>query len=125
MKTDARTRYTQMQIKKSFLTLMRERPMSKITVKSICELAEINRATFYKYYADPYDLLDKLQLEMAGHVKDLLENLSEAAKTDAVVETSVRRSSNSTTDTSLVINPAVIPYWFVDEARPQRVGSLY
>lgn len=58
-------------------------------------------------------------------VKDLLENLSEAAKTDAVVETSVRRSSNSTTDTSLVINPAVIPYWFVDEARPQRVGSLY
>ena len=58
-------------------------------------------------------------------VKDLLENLSEAAKTDAVVETSVRRSSNSTTDTSLVINPAVIPYWFVDEARPPRVGSLY
>lgn len=74
MKTDARTRYTQMQIKKSFLTLMRDRPMSKITVKSICELAEINRATFYKYYADPYDLLNKLQLELAGHIKDLLES---------------------------------------------------
>ena len=58
-------------------------------------------------------------------VKDLLENLSEAAKTGAVVETSVRRSSNSTTDTSLVINPAVIPYWFVDESQPQRVGRIY
>lgn len=74
MKTDARTRYTQMQIKHSFLMLLREQPLSKITVKRICELAEINRATFYKYYADPYDLLERLQLELAGRVRDLLES---------------------------------------------------
>lgn len=94
MKTDARTRFTQMQIKRSFLSLLREKPVSKITVKSICELAEINRATFYKYYSDPYDLLDKLQLEMAGHVEELLENAKSDTLTSVLTPMMTHMSSD-------------------------------
>ena len=61
MKTDARVRYTQMRIKEAFLACLAEKPVSKLTVKEICDIAEINRATFYKHYADPFDLLDKLE----------------------------------------------------------------
>ena len=57
MKTDARVRYTKMVIKQCFFRLIRQKSISKITVKEICEFAQINRSTFYKYYADPYDLL--------------------------------------------------------------------
>lgn len=63
MKTDARVRYTRMRIREAFLACLAEKPMSKITVKELCDMAEINRATFYKHYADPFDLLDKLEEE--------------------------------------------------------------
>ena len=61
MKSDARVRYTKMVIKNSFVELLAKKPLTKVTVKEICELSEINRATFYKYYCDPYDLLEKLE----------------------------------------------------------------
>ena len=48
MKTDARVRYTVHMIQNVFLELLKEKPVAKITVKEICEHAEINRSTFYK-----------------------------------------------------------------------------
>ena len=38
-KMDARKRYTQMVLKQSFLTLLKEKPVNKITVKEVCALA--------------------------------------------------------------------------------------
>ena len=38
-KTDARKRYTQMVLKQSLLKLLKEKPVNKITVKEVCELA--------------------------------------------------------------------------------------
>ena len=46
---DARKRYTQMILKKSLLTLLQGKPINKITVKEVCDLAELNRATFYAH----------------------------------------------------------------------------
>lgn len=60
---DARIRYTLSAIQKEFLTLLETQPLEKITVKGICEKAEINRATFYRYYENPKDLLVKLEEE--------------------------------------------------------------
>lgn len=45
MKTDARVKYTKMVLKKALLELMQHKPVNKITVKEICERAELNRAT--------------------------------------------------------------------------------
>lgn len=46
---------------------------TKITVDSLCTSAKINRSTFYKYYKDKYDLLDKfiekVLLEFSSNVK--------------------------------------------------------
>lgn len=83
MKTDARVRYTQMMIKNSFVTLLKEKPINKITVKNICGLAEINRATFYKYYNDPFDLLDKMENELLEE----LQRLVEQSEQSSIIET--------------------------------------
>ena len=58
--TDRRTRYTRQTIKDSFLTLLEEKPFSKITVTEICRISEINRGTFYLHYYDIDDVLDDL-----------------------------------------------------------------
>ncbi|WP_286946022.1 TetR/AcrR family transcriptional regulator [Acetobacterium sp. UBA5834] len=43
------------------MELMETRPISKISVKMICETADINRSTFYAHYADQYALLTQLE----------------------------------------------------------------
>ena len=46
MKIDPRIRYTRNIIQTSFLELLRQKPLENITVREICEKAEINRSTF-------------------------------------------------------------------------------
>lgn len=64
MKTDARIRYTKMKIREAFFQLLSQKPFIKITVTDLCQLAEINRATFYKHYLDINDLLEKTEDEI-------------------------------------------------------------
>lgn len=63
-KNDARVRYTQRVIKESFLRLLREKPVNKITVKELCELAGLNRATFYAHYSDCFALMESIEQEI-------------------------------------------------------------
>ena len=70
---DARVRYTKMVIRDAFISLLKEKPLNKITVKEICGLAELNRATFYKYYSDPFDLLDHMEQEILSELRRSLK----------------------------------------------------
>ena len=80
MASDARVRYTKMVIKEQFATLLATTPLNKVTVKEICERAEINRATFYRYYNDPYDLLEKIEQEF---LEDMFRELTDSTSTGA------------------------------------------
>jgi AcrR family transcriptional regulator len=64
MKNDRRTQYTKKIIKDTLLGLLTEKPMTNITVKELCKIADINRGTFYRYYNDIYDLFNQLEKEM-------------------------------------------------------------
>lgn len=79
MGTDARIRYTKMVIKNSFIELLKKKSINKITVKEICELSEINRATFYRYYCDAYDLLEKIEQEF---LDELFQNIGSSVQHD-------------------------------------------
>ena len=74
MALDARVRYTKMVIVQNFTKLLKEKPINKITVKEICDLAELNRATFYKHYLDVYDLLDKIELQFLDELLAVLRS---------------------------------------------------
>lgn len=65
---DARIRYTKMRIRESVIQLLRQKSARAISVKEVCELAEINRATFYKHYMDIFDLLEKLEEEQLAAI---------------------------------------------------------
>ncbi|WP_462400631.1 TetR/AcrR family transcriptional regulator [Lacticaseibacillus pantheris] len=63
MTDDLRVIKTKQQIKTAFLDLRATKPVNRITVKSICELALINKSTFYAHYQDVFVLADTLQKE--------------------------------------------------------------
>lgn len=74
MATDARVRYTKMIIEKTFIDLLKTKPLNKITVKEICDAAEINRTTFYKHYEDVFDLLNKIEADLIKDFQKTVEN---------------------------------------------------
>lgn len=80
MKCDPRVRYTQMIIKKAFSELLQQKPMNKITVREICDRAEINRNTFYKHYQDCYDLLDQLKEEALTQLDELILDMEKTGE---------------------------------------------
>ena len=65
---DLRVQRTRKNIINAFLKLRSKKPLEKISVKELAELAEINKATFYLHYKDVYDLSETLE-------NDLIENI--------------------------------------------------
>ena len=78
-KTDRRVKYTKTALREALVTLMQDRHISQITVKALCDLADVNRSTFYAHYTDPYDLLGQVEAEV-------LENLRRFLKTQQMGE---------------------------------------
>ena len=65
---DPKKNFTQNVILSAYLTLAEEGNSERITVRSICERAEINRSTFYHYFDD----LNHLEEEVFTYHHDLL-----------------------------------------------------
>lgn len=62
-KENRRVHYTKAALKRSLLTILKEKSIDKITVKEICQLADLNRGTFYAYYGSPSELLSQIEDE--------------------------------------------------------------
>ncbi|RWZ54461.1 TetR/AcrR family transcriptional regulator [Halobacillus fulvus] len=73
-KLDRRKKYTRKVLKESLVKLLVDKPISEITVKEICQLADINRSTFYTHYHDHYDLLDKIEEEITEDMNQYLHS---------------------------------------------------
>ena len=55
---------SQEQIEKTFLQLIQKKNIEEISVSTICEIANLNRSTFYANYIDIYDLAEKVKQQM-------------------------------------------------------------
>ncbi|WP_054654292.1 TetR/AcrR family transcriptional regulator [Secundilactobacillus silagei] len=55
------------------MDLNRHTPIEKITVKSLSDKAGYNRATFYNYFADVYDLYESVELYVFRKIKAKIE----------------------------------------------------
>ena len=61
---DIRIEKTKTAIHNTFLELRSKKPLEKITIKELCEKAQINKSTFYSHYKDIYDLSDQLETDV-------------------------------------------------------------
>ena len=71
---DARVRYTRMVIEENFLKLLEKKPVYKITVTELCQLCQINRATFYKHYLDIPGLQEKLEERLFEQIRSAFQD---------------------------------------------------
>ncbi len=77
-KDDRRVKYTKMVLKESFIKLLGEKEIAKISIKEICEDADINRATFYAHYSDQYDLMRSIENELLENVDSYLAEYTQS-----------------------------------------------
>ena len=73
-KNDRRVRYTKQVIKDSLRDMLRTTPIEQITVKALCEKAEVNRATFYNHYETLSVLMEEVEYETYKSFYDLLSS---------------------------------------------------
>jgi len=83
-KLDRRKKYTRMVLKDSLMKLLKEKQISTITVKEICELADINRSTFYAHYSDHFDLLEQIEEELIEDMSMYLSSYDFDKEDDAL-----------------------------------------
>ena len=61
---DRRVRKTKKQLRGALTSLLLEKDISRITVRDVADLADVNRGTFYAHYSDVYDLLHQLEEDL-------------------------------------------------------------
>ena len=61
---DKRNQRSRAALRRALVTLMKQKPLSKISIKELCEEAQVNRSTFYGSYADLYQLLKEVHEEL-------------------------------------------------------------
>jgi len=71
--TDQRVRLTRKLLKDALVHLMQKQHISEISVRSLCDMAGINRSTFYAHYSDPFDLLHQIEKDVMGNLTSHLE----------------------------------------------------
>ncbi len=68
---------TKKAFERSLVELSQELPINKITVKLICERAQLSRNAFYFHYKDINDLIADIENELISEAEHLIEELSE------------------------------------------------
>ena len=76
MAENRKVQYTRMVLADSLIELMRDKPFEKITIRELCELANVNRSTFYLHYEDIYALLHYIEDDTLTWVESFIKELS-------------------------------------------------
>ena len=81
-KENQRIRMSKHMLKDSLISLLHEKSIHKISVREICDDAQVNRTTFYKYYGSQYDLLEGIESEFLLNIDRYLGQSSDETDLD-------------------------------------------
>lgn len=73
-----RIRISKRMLKEALLALLREKEFESLTVHEICKRADINRATFYKYYKNQRDLLEEIENDFLDELFQRMETAGDS-----------------------------------------------
>lgn len=69
MQENRRTKITRRMLNEGLMELLRDKPLSRITVKEICETADVNRSTYYAHFQNPFDQIQRLEKELLADLE--------------------------------------------------------
>ena len=61
---DRRTAYTRMVLKDALMVMLVDHHLEDVTVKELCDRADVNRSTFYRNFSDVYNLFEQTEREL-------------------------------------------------------------
>lgn len=131
MKENQRITITKRMLKEGLLRLLEEKPLDKVRVNELCEESGINRATFYRHYQTPQDVLVELELDFVRQ----MASLSPKPKTEADARANLERACsylyehadmakilfrcNTDLDMMEVLNDLFQQFWELRKEEPQ------
>lgn len=71
---DKRILKTKEKLQSALRILLEKKDVSDITVSSLCEVADINRSTFYVYYSNIQDCFEEITDSIMDEMRTLLQN---------------------------------------------------
>lgn len=72
---DIRIIKTKKKLTSTILSLLESKPIKNITVLELCQKAQINRTTFYKYYKDVDDFIANIEESLLLDLEKNIENI--------------------------------------------------
>jgi len=72
MENNQRVRLTKQLLENALIKILAEKSIHDISVREICDRAQINRTTFYKYYGSQYDLLTAIENGLLRKIEETL-----------------------------------------------------
>lgn len=79
---DKRVIRTKALLIRSLSALMKQKNIKDITVKELCEYADINRGTFYLHYKDIYNMLDSIEQELSEKFLQIFQKYNSETNED-------------------------------------------
>ncbi len=79
MQENQRILLTKRMLKEGLLRLLEQKDLDKIHINELCRESGINRATFYRHYETPHDILLEIERDFVGQMvsKHAPENIQE------------------------------------------------
>lgn len=81
-KMDRRVKFTLESLKEAMIGLLQENHITKISVVSLCKVADVNRSTFYTHFKNQYDLLQYITEEALNNIQNYLQKLNRNSDTN-------------------------------------------
>lgn len=70
-----RTKLTKRLFKEAMIDLLKKKTLYDITVTELCQKAELNRSTFYKYYENTHDVFVDIENELLKKSNEVIYNI--------------------------------------------------
>ena len=75
-KNNQRTRLSKILLKNALMDLLSDKgSVTKISVRELCERADLNRSTFYAHYSEPKELLEEVEAELLDATREHLQKI--------------------------------------------------
>ncbi len=103
-------------LKNSLTTMLQTQNIYQISIRELCENAEINRSTFYKYYGSQFDLLAEMENDLLVNIENVLSSRNDYSKN--AIEQILIYLENDIEFVRLLINSNVDPEF------PKKLFSL-
>lgn len=81
-----KTNKSKLSLKQALLTLMKKKSFNKITIIELCELADLNRSTFYTNYEDINELLFDIHTDLFRSMSEVLGSSRKASSESSYEE---------------------------------------